>query len=298
MAFTGSISAFSNQTTPDLQRWGQGISQGFVAAGLVNTNAVGSINWPSVSSASGSAAVYGFDVFRFDDSLQATAPVFIKLEYRNRGAAPPNAQAPSVVLTIGTTHNGAGTIGGQMITPASLTFQYTGGSSDIIVRNNLFAGGDGWFNAALWYDEPAAATGQWFINLERTRDVAGNPTADGLCWNFLGTENGSSPRSGYMPFVGNIPASQVRIGVLTSPAGVLAVTNNLVMPGRIFHFDGGTLPFPITSLLYTPPPMFFPYRVFTYSPYVGMLAQYVKFPTNTLLSSDGGFSGRIAMRIS
>lgn len=298
MAFTGSISAFSNQTTSDLQQWGQGISQGFVAAGLVNTNASGTIDWTSVSAASGSAASYGFDVFSFNDTLQATAPVFIKLEYRNRAVAPPNAQNPAILLTIGTTHNGSGTIGGQMITPAALTIQYTGGPADkSATRNSLFAGGDGWFNAALWYDM-VNGLNQWFINLERTRDAAGNTTSDGLCWNVLGSENGTSPRSGYMPFSGTVPASQVRIGVMPSPAGLMAITNNMVVPGRIFHFDGGMLPLPITSMLFTPAQMFFPYRIFTFSPYAGTTGQYMKFPGSSLLNLDGGITGRIAMRIS
>lgn len=296
MAYSGSVSAFSNQTTDELRQWGSGVTNGLVAAGLVDTNPTGKINWSTVSAASGSAASYGFDVFRFNDSLQATHPIFIRLEYKNRPSAPPNAQAPAIDVTVGTTHNGSGTVGGQS---RSFQFYYTGGTSD---RTNgqysLFAAGDGWMNMALWYTlTTGMGLNSFFLSIERTRDANGNITAEGFGVHCVGTENGSSVRSAFIPFTGGLPPTQTRWGILRSPAGDNNFTNGAVMPGRVFHLNGKALDVPLTAFMVPYAVAFKNFDLIPYQPFTTMNCTYIKFPVNTIYSNANGIDGRLLMRI-
>lgn len=298
MPYTGSISAYSNQITEELRQWGQGVSLGLVGAGLVNTNASGTINWASVTAQSGSGVNYGYDVFRFNDNLHnnLSASIFLRVEYCNRAVTPPFAQAPAIILTVGTTHNNSGTLGGKVRGP--FTFGFTGGQSDRTPgRASLFAGGDGWLNMALWYDMGSTGQTSWLINIERTRDADGNSTAHGFGLHMVGTENGSNVRSAFLPYSGNLPPTQTRFGILRSPAGDPNFTNGAMMPGRIYHFDGQPLPFPLTSLMFPWAAAFVTHQPFVFQPYTGMNARYMKLGSNGILTTDNAVTGRLALRI-
>lgn len=67
-------------------------------------------------------------VFKFNDTLQATAPIFIKLEFGNGNAA----NAPGIWITVGTGSNGAGTITGTVMTRCNCN----GGGSQTGVTTN------------------------------------------------------------------------------------------------------------------------------------------------------------------
>jgi hypothetical protein len=294
--FTGSISAYSNQTTDELRQWVGGAVNGLQAAGLTNTNAVGTIDPTTITAASGSAASYGFVVFTFADSLQSTHPIFVRLEFRNRPVLPPNAQAPAMDVTVGTTHNGSGSVGGQS---RSFSYFFTGGTSD---RTNgqysIFAAGDGWMNAAFWYTlSSGPGINSWLLNIERTRDANGNITPEGFSVHCVGTENGTDIRSAYIPMSGSLPLSQTRWGILRSPAGDATFTNGNVMPGRVFHLNGSALPTPLTSLMVPWAAAFKTNDIVAFSPYQSMMAKYMRLPVSSVYSAANGIDGRVLMRI-
>jgi len=62
-----------------LRAWGKQVSDTLLECGLVKCADTGQINWTT--------AVYtlqtiaGYEIWRFDDALQATAPIYIKIEY-------------------------------------------------------------------------------------------------------------------------------------------------------------------------------------------------------------------------
>ena len=88
--------------------WGSGIAAQFAAVGLVQTADTGQINWTTVARP-GVGSYGGYEIWRFNDSFQATAPVFIKLEY-GVGTA---ADRPALRITVCTSTNGAGTPAGR-----------------------------------------------------------------------------------------------------------------------------------------------------------------------------------------
>ena len=104
---TASWSAVFAQTTAAQFRAIGGRSQAHLAAiGLVQTTDTGQIDWTTVAAPTTSAQSMGYEIWRFNDALQATAPIFFKIEFGSAGPA----DHPSIWLTVGTGSNGAGTI--------------------------------------------------------------------------------------------------------------------------------------------------------------------------------------------
>jgi hypothetical protein len=92
----------------DFRTWGKGVSDAIAATGLVKSADTGQIDWTTVARPAANG-VAGYEIWKFTDAMQATLPVFIKLEY-GVGAA---ADRPQVAVTVGTGTNGAGAINGQ-----------------------------------------------------------------------------------------------------------------------------------------------------------------------------------------
>ena len=65
----------------DFRLWGGGISAQLAAVGMVQTSDTGQANW---ATAVGADSPY--EVWRFNDALQATKPIFFRLRYQSAGA--------------------------------------------------------------------------------------------------------------------------------------------------------------------------------------------------------------------
>jgi len=79
---TRNLPAFSN-TDAEFRTWGSGIAAALQACGLVKTSDTGQIDWATVTRPGASHTAAGYEIYRFNDSLQATKPVLIKVEYGN-----------------------------------------------------------------------------------------------------------------------------------------------------------------------------------------------------------------------
>ena len=93
----------------DFRTWAQGIAAQLAAVGLVKTGDTGQVDLTTAARPLANAFA-GYEVYRFNDTLQATAPVFIKVEYGVGGTV----TRPSLAMTVGTATNGAGVLGGQL----------------------------------------------------------------------------------------------------------------------------------------------------------------------------------------
>lgn len=158
------------------------ISDGLYLAGWVNTDASGSINTASIElTPRVSTRTAGYQVFRMNDELHNQGfPVFIRVDYGSGTII-----RTGVALTVGFDHDGSGSVGGSnavlgtgntgntaMVvghagTPASGTLYnhriciVSGGDMGMIVADNFTS------NAALGF-------------VERTKDINGNPTPEGV----------------------------------------------------------------------------------------------------------------------
>lgn len=94
----------NHQSDAGFRAWGADFSSKLAAVGLVQTADTGQIDWNTVTRPAINTQA-GYEVWRFNDSLQATAPVYIKFIY---GTGASNAARPAIWWTIGNETNGAG----------------------------------------------------------------------------------------------------------------------------------------------------------------------------------------------
>jgi len=99
----------SNNTT-NFRVFGKAISDALTAVGLTKVTDSGQINWATVNVPAASTSA-GYEVRYLDDAQHSNTPIYIKIEYGCGG----NTSRWGIWLTLGTTQDGAGTIGGTSI---------------------------------------------------------------------------------------------------------------------------------------------------------------------------------------
>ena len=205
------VQAPDNASAAGFRLWGSGVDGTFVTLGWVQTSDTGQINWTTVAAPSVANTAMGYSIFRMNDTLQATKPVFIKVEYGG-GASP---SWPSMWLTIGTGSDGSGTITG-----ISWTRAYIAGYSNItsISYPSYFSGDSGRYCCALFTGN-ASNYYQIGFSIERTRDSSGTISNVGLmvCM-FPQPNSGVVPKSQYIPFTGTAPSAYSAINCVTTNA--------------------------------------------------------------------------------
>ena len=177
----------------DYRAWWDAIRAQLTAVGLVQTSDTGQLN-PASHTRPSTNSYSGYEIWRFADSLQATLPIFMKIE-PGVGAT---ADRPAIRMTVGTSTNGAGTINGQA------------GTAVIGVRTNSKTAGDtlpsfmshgeGYFHFFTNVDVNSANYAFGFI-IERPFSN-GAPTAEGILhYTYLGSSNTRQviPPSGTVP---------------------------------------------------------------------------------------------------
>lgn len=175
--------------------YGLAISNAIAAAGWVKTADTGQIDWATVANP-GTNTVAGYEIWRMADSLQATRPVFMKVEYgRNQQGG------PGIWLTVGTATDGAGTLSASGSFPGTLfnRVQVHDSSystfSSATASESLVVGDTSELVVSMHWHEPDVMRGLgWTVG--RTRDWAGAPVGDGfyVCW-WSGRGTGSYPNN-------------------------------------------------------------------------------------------------------
>jgi hypothetical protein len=157
--------------------WARGIQAGLAAAGLVQAGDTGQTNMNSVTHPGTSSHVLGYQIWRMNDALQATAPVFIRVEYFT------SLWRAGIRVTVGKGSNGTGTITNVLV-PATQGTLDGGSGSTFITEYPSFIGGDGSSVAMVFWPGFSNGNIMSFFFLERSRDQNGNPTADGIAWGW------------------------------------------------------------------------------------------------------------------
>jgi hypothetical protein len=143
------------------------------AVGLVQTADTGQINWATVLRPTGGLANGGYEIWRFNDAMQATAPIFLKVWY---GTGTPNTNCMRIYFETGTATNGAGTLSG---TGSGVGFPLTRaetGTGSATATTSYLCHTAGFFGS-LW---KVGNAGQGFAGVARTVDSTGVPDATGL----------------------------------------------------------------------------------------------------------------------
>ena len=160
-----------------------GVHNALGASGLVQTGDTGQINFGTntLYATTGNVAV-GYEIWRFNDALQATAPVFIKFEYTTSTT---QIGAPAMYVTIGTGSDGVGNITGVFMarTLVSASNMYS------LSTLHFSSGAANRFWVAIGAFSQSAT---WMVlSIERTHDSNGTDTAEGIMFAGGGTSSGA-----------------------------------------------------------------------------------------------------------
>lgn len=158
---TGSLAVYKG--------WAQALSQVLNQA-KARTSDTGQVDWATIATEP-AGTVRDYEIFAMGGSLQATAPIFLRVDYT--GGA--NATAS---LTVGTTTDGAGNLGGLTVTKVALQNHAISTQSGL----GAWAACDGEYFTCLYALDPSASgtDGVGMFVVERTRDIAGAATAAGF----------------------------------------------------------------------------------------------------------------------
>lgn len=164
----------SNASDALFRAWGSAVSTA-LGQMLTRVTQTGEINWATVNAPTSGSTFQGFEVYRLNDSLQSTAPLFFKFEY----GCSSTTTVPVIRLTIGKSTDGSGNIGGVLQSAINVL---SSSSSATTSSNCYISNGDGsGFVFSLQPDIPSTGG---FCCVERSRNSQGQPTANALMFSF------------------------------------------------------------------------------------------------------------------
>jgi hypothetical protein len=174
-ATTTAYSDASNLT--NFNAWAYWVYQQFIAFGWVQTADTGQGTFPASGSVPSAAGYYA--IFKSADSLTASCPIYVKIEFWA------TSNVPYFGLTVGT----GGTNGAGSLTFPYTTRMYGGGTYALqtYTANTgnmlpLFASGDaGSMRLGLWFSNNPGSPDYYqgvYIIIARSRDNAGNQTGN------------------------------------------------------------------------------------------------------------------------
>lgn len=187
-----------NSSAALFRAWGSAVDGTFGTCGWVQTSDTGQINWVTVGAPGGANTAMGYSIWRMNDTLQSTKPVFIKMEYGSGTAT----GSPCFWITIGTGSDGAGNITGILKSRGQF-----GVYSTAIASPCNFSGANNRYCFSLWHN--SGISYQWlFLSIERTHDTNGADNSTGLMFFAATQSNGTVPGySAYLPFTGTVPSA-------------------------------------------------------------------------------------------
>lgn len=193
----------------EFRTWGSAIGTQIAAMGLVQTADTGQINWATVLRP-GLNTSAGYEIWRFADALQATKPVFIRIDY---GIAAVTDRM-RIIVRVGTATDGAGTLTGQVGTAITLA---PSASKAVGVLLPSFCSGSTSRLNLLTNVDLANSNFSMLICVERTKTNLGVDTGDGIA-TFFFSSFGQQFQA--IPFSGTVPAVST-----INPAVSLAASN-------------------------------------------------------------------------
>lgn len=147
--------------------FGSGISTALAAIGLVQTSDTGQVNWTTVTRPVSNSTVAGYEIWRFNDALQGTYPLFLKVEYGSLTSI----TLGQVWLTIGKGSNGSGTLTGIIFARQQTSQHFY----QTVVEDCYASSGPG--GISLRFSPINTQVG---FHIERSLNASGVATGDGV----------------------------------------------------------------------------------------------------------------------
>lgn len=227
------LPAFFN-TDAEFRQWAQAFHDALTAAGWVNTADTGQINLSTVAKPAATNTAQGYEIWRMADAQQSVLPCFLKIEYGSGGAV----DRPALWFTTATGANGSGTLTGNVTGREQITM---GASKTAgVTLPSYFSGNTDRFAFVTGYDNANTSFGLVGC-IERTADVNGTATADGVISFFHGPGDNST----YVlpPVAIGVPGAfttgpfwDLASPALTTVGNNVAAMPGIVMVGKPFFF--------------------------------------------------------------
>ena len=217
MATDSWTSGLAHTSDATFRDWGNELSGRLSTIGLVQTADTGQIDWVTVTRP-GTNTDAGYEVWRFNDSLQGTAPIFLKLYYGTGGGV----DAPRLSFQIGTGSDGSGALTGTTTSIINCTANQASVPTGTSPYFSTLCLAEGHLGFVLKYNA-GIGTGRakFALTITRTVDESGSLTATGCFVSYPNT--GSS-----LTFSQNSFA----IRFATTAQVFSTSTNQVVVPGN------------------------------------------------------------------
>lgn len=247
---------------------------GLAAIGLVQTADTGQTDAATIALPAGGNLYTGYQIWRFNDALQATAPVFIRIAFGSASIG----STLRLAITVGKETDGAGNV-------VSLVYKTLAPTAAPIGTTHIIAGDSGRLNIGIGFNS-ASKLGA-ILCVERLLDVTGTPTAEGVSVMYF-TDNAST--AGYMLnavfyYSGNQPPTTNRSGLMATSTGAWGDTGTIYLApcfpvgwgvknqctGCVLYFHGDigvNTPFPVSMY--------------------GVTHYYYPVGTSTICNAEGG----------
>lgn len=224
-----------NTTEADFRGWGSAISGQLAAMGWVKTADTGQIDWTTVLAPTGAYQQRGYEMWRMDDALQSTAPVFLRLGYGS--GATTGGAVPALWIRVGVATDGAGALVTRFTSEFNLRMQSlpTGGTPDANGAYECAFSGSSNRICVAFPLNAGSSTGGFgiFFAVERTRNASGNDTPEGI---VLLTNSIAAPYSQVVPYTGPVPPPEPIHGYGSQTANSVSGTDVLLYP--IYAMNG------------------------------------------------------------
>lgn len=179
---TKSTSSYVSQgTTITTYKALYGVVSAQAQAVMPRTADTGQVNWTTIATMPGQV-IRDYDVLAFTDALQATKPIYVRLDYEATASS-----THRVLVSVGSATNGAGVLSGSTVAAFVVgTFAPSSGNT-----RYCYASSDGSYLMLVWNLQGPSGTGTdglcGFV-IERTRDVDGTPNSNGyVIWSWSGS---------------------------------------------------------------------------------------------------------------
>lgn len=207
MALATFSAAMTNATDAQFRAWGKAISDSLQAVGIVKTADSGQIDWDTVAAPTATSTQMGYEIYRFNDTIQSTAPVFIKLAFGSGGNG---ATYPALWISIGTGSDGSGTLTGEILSAKQNQINYTE-----TVTTHYISGSSNRFVISI---QGTSSGYQIILTVERTHNSSGSDTSNGVMVNRIAASS-SVDSQHYLLFSDSSVVTVPQISCLT-PVGL------------------------------------------------------------------------------
>lgn len=216
-----------NESDAAFRSWVQGVSDALTFVGIPKAADTGQLDPLTINRPTAANTYTGYEIRKFDDALQASAPVFIKMEFGTSGTL--NAQAVRLTAGIGT--DGAGNLTGNASLPKVFG---TSGTLPTGQHTHLVSGANNRFAVCL---NTTTAFFSLFFAVERSKDTSGNPTSNNVI--ITGHQSTGGRYAKRVPIEGAVPPDDFFCNIGAS--GNTGVNKGKAFTSPIYPNENGEL---------------------------------------------------------